>query len=225
MWKPFPAGAGGVKMNLQRLWHQSRSFHPEHRTNLEASGLDLDFARCAGVFTLPPGEIGKVLAACGWPGAHERVNSVLIFLYPDTAFWRCKVFPALKNRKGQEVKYLQPKGSRNRLYIPQGVNVQADTPLWITEGEKKALKLIQEGFPCIGLGGVWSWRAGGQGYRRGYGRVIPDFDRVNWIGREVTIVFDSDVATNSLVALAERQLARELTSRGARVFLCRLPTK
>jgi hypothetical protein len=154
------------------------------------------------------------------------VNGVLVFLYPETDdYWRCKLFPPPKNRKGQEVKYLQPKDSANRLYFPPGVDLRADTPVWLTEGEKKALKLTQEGFPCIGLGGVWSWRHGGRGYRQGKGRVIPDLERVNLVDREVIIVFDSDAATNTRVALAERELARELAARGAKVQLCRLQKK
>jgi hypothetical protein len=214
-----------MSLNLQNLFKCSPSFHPVHRADLEASGLDLEYVRQAGVFTLPPGDVGKILGACGWGWAAPQVDSVLVFLYPETDYWRCKPFPAPKNQKGQAVKYLQAKGSVNRLYFPPGVNLQTDTPIWLTEGEKKSLKLTQEGFPCIGLGGVWGWRMGGNGYRQGQGRVISCFDRVNWIGREVTIVFDSDAVCNRLVALAERGLARELASRGAKVFLCRIPPK
>jgi hypothetical protein len=213
-------------MNLRPTHALSSSFHPQHKDDLLASGLDLEYARQAGVFTLPPGDVGKVLGACGWGWAAPRVDSVLVFLYPKTdEYWRCKPFPPLKNRKGQEVKYLQPKDSSNRLYFPPGVDLRADTPVWLTEGEKKALKLTQEGFPCIGLGGVWSWRQGGRGYQLGRKQVIPDLDRVLWVGREVTIVFDSDVATNTMVALAERELARGLAARGAEVQLCRLKKK
>jgi hypothetical protein len=213
-------------MKLRQTHSLCPSFHPDHKADLLASGLDLEYARKAGVFTLPPGDVGKVLGACGWAWAAPRVDSVLVFLYPETDdYWRCKLFPPPKNRKGQEVKYLQPKNSTNRLYFPPGVDLRADTPIWVTEGEKKALKLTKEGFPCIGLGGVWSWRNGSRGYRQGKGRVIRDLDLVGWVSREVTIVFDSDAATNTMVALAERELAMELAARGAKVYICRLQKK
>lgn len=213
-------------MNLRPTHALSTSFHPEHKADLLASGLDLEYAHQAGVFTLPPDDVGKILGACGWGWAAPKVDSVLVFLYPETDdYWRCKLFPPPKNRKGQEVKYLQPKDSANRLYFPPCVALQSDAPVWLTEGEKKALKLTKEGFPCIGLGGVWSWRHGGRGYRQGRGRGIPDLNLVAWVAREVTIVFDSDAATNTMVALAERELARELVARGAKVHLCRLQRK
>jgi hypothetical protein len=51
---------------------------------------------------------------------------------------------------GKPAKYLSPKGSSNRLYIPPGVEVvlkDTSKPLYLTEGEKKALKAWQEGLP------------------------------------------------------------------------------
>jgi hypothetical protein len=196
--------------------------HPDHKRDLQASGIDLDLASKAGVRSYTNKEsIDDLMKKCGW-GANHPVKSILLFSYPDTDHWRIKVFPPIQKRKGEPAKYLQPKGLGNRLYILPGVDPQADTPLWITEGEKKALKMTQEGFPCIGLGGVWSWCSGSKGYRAGRGRVIPDFEKVNWLDREVTIVFDSDAWTNMNVAKAEMALAKELQSRGARVFICRL---
>jgi hypothetical protein len=195
---------------------------PEHKRDLQASGIDLEFAAKSGVRSYTSKEsIDDLMAKCGWSFNHP-VKSIMLFSYPGTDHWRIKVFPPIQKKKGDIAKYLQAKGSPNRLYFPPGVDPQADIPIWITEGEKKALKLTQEGFPCIGLGGVWSWRSGGKGYRPGCGRVIPDLDKVNWLDREVTIVFDSDAWSNMNVAKAEMTLAKELQSRGARVFICRL---
>ena len=59
-------------------------------------------------------------------------------------------------------KYLSPRGSGNRLYLPaildRSVLDDPSRPLYLTEGEKKAAKAVQEGLACIGLAGVWSWR-------------------------------------------------------------------
>jgi hypothetical protein len=62
-------------------------------------------------------------------------------------------------------KYKQPKNSGNFLYYPIGFKkaVQAaiargNRTIFITEGEKKATCATRHGFPCVGLGGVDSWR-------------------------------------------------------------------
>ncbi len=92
-------------------------------------------------------------------------------------------------------------------------------PLYITEGVKKVLKAVQEGLPTIGVLGVWSWR----------GKVddrsvpIPDLDRIVWRGRQVFLVFDSDVAIKEQVRWAQFKLGQELRQRVAVPFAVPLP--
>src|SRR5262249_49384313 len=121
-------------------------------------------------------------------------------------------------------KYLSPRGSGNHLYVPAilkpAVLGDAAEPLYVTEGEKKAAKAVQEGLACIALAGVWSWRAKTES---GETAAIPDLDRIAWDGRRVYIVFDSDLVENDQVAHAESALADELARRGADVFGVRLP--
>jgi len=108
----------------------------------------------------------------------------------------------------------------SRLYIPPGLDVAEDDPIIITEGEKKTLKLMQEGFPALGIGGVWNWLTKGDDEES---RPIGDLDLVNW-RRPVTIVFDSDGYNNPLVRLAAFRLARELSHRGAKAPILFIPT-
>lgn len=126
---------------------------------------------------------------------------------------------------GQEktTRYVQPPGTLPRLYFSPLQNWSAlleDTrkPLWITEGEKKASRACKAGQPTLGLGGVWSWRALKQGIL-----LIEDFDLIEWDGREVTLCFDSDAATNPGVLGALNSLARQLDEAGAIVYLLVLP--
>jgi hypothetical protein len=138
-------------------------------------------------------------------------------------------------------KYLSPPGAGNKVYFVPGTPFEwlADStlPVVITEGEKKALSLWalayhglgdagdMPRFLPIGLPGVWNWygtvgkTSGPDGDRRDVKGVIPDFDRIEWRGRRVTIVFDVNVSTNESVAAARAKLAEELTSRGAKVFV------
>jgi hypothetical protein len=188
------------------------SLHPKHLANLRRSGLSDETIQTAGIYTVPPAEINKKLGALG-----NGVVSALAFPYPGCGgFERYKVW---REEGHQGPKYLQPPGSPNHLYFPPDLDLAGDTPLIITEGEKKTLALWQADFQVVGIGGVWNWceKAEG-GYRQPKEtKPIPDLDR-NW-HRPVTILFDSDGHDKPLVRLAAFRLARELAKRGAAVSI------
>jgi len=87
-------------------------------------------------------------------------------------------------------------------------------------GEKKAAKACKEGLPCIGLGGVWSFRS-----KKKAEPLIEDFDEFTWEGREVLLIFDSDLSTNVNVMKALNMLSKELSGQGAFVYVLYLPYK
>ena len=137
--------------------------------------------------------------------------------YPNVPdYFRLK----LKNKIG-DAKYLSRKGGGNHPYIlPQLEETlnkyTPDKSVFITEGEKKAAKATLEGFPCIGLSGVFNFKEKGIDF-------LPELDKCNWKDKNVFIVFDSDITEKAGVRLAEHRLANELTKRGAKVFALRLP--
>lgn len=141
--------------------------------------------------------------------------------YPNVSgYYRLKLKKLIKTDSGT-VKYLSPKGSVNHPYILPEVGeiltkYAPDKPVFITEGEKKAVKAKREGFPCVGLSGVWNWKDGKNDF-------LPDLKKFIWKGRTVYIVFDSDVIKKYGVRHAEVRLTIELTNRGAKVFSVRLP--
>lgn len=59
-------------------------------------------------------------------------------------------------------KYRQLSGSHNYVYFPPGfwplINDPKCKGIMITEGEKKAACAVKQGFACVALGGVESWR-------------------------------------------------------------------
>lgn len=142
-------------------------------------------------------------------------------------------------------KYLQPKASGNHVYIPhallpKGWHKDTDQPLYITEGEKKALKAAQEGLLCLALGGVYSWRTYSFKLPRDAVRVedgpssklvhlnakearliaeevVPELLEISWRGRSVVLIFDSDVESNLEVAQAAFDFAAWMEDRGAAV--------
>lgn len=131
-------------------------------------------------------------------------------------------FAAMAKRK--PLKYTQPKSSLNELYLPPLVDweeIAADSlkPILITEGEFKAASAtLNTEYPCIGLGGVWSWKSTSRKMP-----MIPGFDLFNWDQRPVYIVYDSDAVTNPMVMQAENALAKALTELGAEPHIVRLP--
>lgn len=208
------------EFNLSKILRPGTIATP-HAEDLAKSQISIEAAMAAGVATVPPNFIGKVLALCNYGWAADKVNSLLAFRYPplngngDHEYFRVKVFPPIEIKGKRAAKYLQPQGSSNHVYIPPGVDPKSNNPLYITEGEKKSYCLTLNGFPCIGLGGVYGWKRDGG--------PIDDLDVIKWENRDVIIVFDADAAVNDGVVKAEKALAEELLSRKANVFIKRLP--
>lgn len=188
-----------------------------HLEDLRRSGLSDETIRGAGLYSAT-NETTAMLVGFGR-------SSALAFPYLHTATNGKLPFTLVKfdkpDAKGK--RYAQPKGSGNRLYIPPTLDpaVLRDprVTLYITEGEKKCLKAVQEGLPCVSVSGVDSWRSRVDGKSE----PIPDLDRIVWKDRTVYIVYDSDLAHKAPVRWAEYRLARELRDRGAKVFAIRLP--
>lgn len=119
-------------------------------------------------------------------------------------------------------RYTQPRDTGVCAYLPQLVNWEAlrtdvSEPLLITEGELKAAKATAEGFPTIGLGGVYSFRSSANGIF-----FLPELELFRWARRKVTIVYDSDYQENPMICSAINALATELAERGALVFVATL---
>ena len=188
-----------------------------HLEELEASGLSLPTIKESGCYSGKADEIERLLGYGAGPGL------VIPYFTDDT---NCYARVKLDNGGGDGKRYRSPKGSQNRLYLPPNLDrtvlTDPGTPIYVTEGEKKALKACQEGLPCMALGGVWSWRTK---VVDGPTEPIPDLDRVVWGNRMVYVVFDSDVATNPEIQRAEVELAKELARRGATVLAIRLPAE
>lgn len=167
-------------------------------------------------------------------------------------YHRVRLVPALELANGDQLRYLQPSNQGPRAYLPPpplvASSVWADPtqPLIITEGEKKALAACQAGFPTLALAGVDSFhsrtlrvptskvtaegdwlvlRVESDIVRVLQEQIVPELLAVEWRGRTVTIVYDSDATktANENVARAAFDLALWLESRGAQVQQLMLP--
>jgi hypothetical protein len=131
--------------------------------------------------------------------------------------------PRTEERDGKirHIKYEQPRGKSSKAYFTLAA-IEAikskGTLLGFTEGEKKALAISQAGIPCIGLTGIWNWqrpRVAVAGTPKGERKLIEDLAAIDWAGRIVPIIFDTDSDRNPDVDFAAAELARVLSELGA----------
>ena len=191
---------------------------PEHVKDLLKSGLSAATARELKIRSIVGPEIASHLSF------HDRrITSLLCLPYPThPGFCRDKIFPPdLKGKDGHGMRYLQRKDSGCRLYIPplaQQVLSDSTTPLYFTEGEKKAAKACQEGYACIGLGGLWNFGKDG--------KLLTEFDTIALTGRHVTLIPDSEVwVSRPDLLVPVSRLGRLLQQRGAKVDALILPSQ
>jgi hypothetical protein len=108
------------------------------------------------------------------------------------------------------MKYASPVGTKPRLDVPPlmaNAVRTVTTPLWITEGVKKADALASKGLPVVSLSGVFNWRS-----RLG---SLGDWEDIPLKGRTIVICFDADARHNRMVLMAMRRLGMWLESKGA----------
>lgn len=124
---------------------------------------------------------------------------------------------------GKAIKYTQPKGSPPRAYFPAASVAtlkKGSSPIFVTEGEKKALALSQLQLPAIGVGGIYCWK------KKGTDELIADLAAIKWSKRIVYIVFDYDEKPRTRLQVdgARQRLAKALRKAGAEdVFNVELP--
>jgi uncharacterized protein DUF3854 len=194
---------------------------PEHRADLCMSGLTDEMIVDQFMRSVPPALLSRLLGF-DLPG----IQSALLFPFraPARGFMdhvRVKVFPSLVSTNGHTLKYLQPRGTGPRLYFVSAVSqaaCQGPDPLWLVEGEKKAMAVAQLGLPAVGFCGVEGWHV------RGERRLLPDFRALRLPDRIIEIVPDADYQTNPAVKRAIERLGAALRLHGARPRVVLLPS-
>lgn len=214
---------------------------PQHEADLAKSGLTDDTIAAAEIASAT--DAAKTSQALGWEYPAKNLGACLVIPYFDASGRRIAEYVRLKpdkprtpsdkiTGKPRVAKYESPRGAANRAYFPplprlHNALAEPSAPLFITEGEKKALKATQDGFATIGLVGVEGWskrrEKGPDGKVKAHRELLDDLAGVPWQGRVVYIVYDSDATTKPDVRRAEYQLAQALRRAGAIVKVVRLP--
>lgn len=140
--------------------HQLQTFHQEVLDDLDRSGLVPHDLRAGFLDSIIRGSVRAPTQARGYTIPYFKMRG------GSTGFYRVKVTNA-REFEGN-VKYRQPSKTNNHLYFPPGFfncllawikRFPKAAMLIITEGEKKAAAAVKYGIPCVGLGGVDSWRS------------------------------------------------------------------
>lgn len=146
----------------------------------------------------------------------------------DSGFYRVRYLeslPGFGTQLAKPQRYAQPKDTVNWAYLPavsgldwSKVALDSSMQVVITEGELKAACACLRGHLTIALGGVSVWQSSKKKIP-----LLPPLDKFNWKSRRVTVIFDSDAATNPQVAAAQLRLADELFRLGALPDIATLP--
>lgn len=195
-----------------------------HRTMLEReSGIHPDLVKARGYRTVTD---QAELKRLGFSPKQQNVPALLIPVHSPTGeikLYQARPDTPRLNDKGKPVKYETPAGGRMSLDMHPSVRDKAadpKTPLWITEGVKKADALASHGLCAVALIGVWNWRGTNE---HGGKAALPEWESVALNGRDVIIVFDSDVMSKKEVAGALVRLKAMLEHRDAKVKVIYLP--
>lgn len=112
-----------------------------------------------------------------------------------------------------EKKYIRPKDETSRLFRPLNLSPETlnntENYIIITEGEKKSIKAVQEGFNCIAVAGVWCFRG------KTKDGLIPDMHKINWKKKTVYLCFDTDIKEKPQVKKALCAFVEQLQDLGA----------
>lgn len=216
-----------------RALRKVEGFSPSSAAKLADSGISEEQAQSLGMYSVPdasklhPGFEASPALVIPYYNAEKKPMAA----HPAwPAFYRLRYLSEAPTVKGfaqaagaKEQRYAQPPATGVCAYLPSCTDwksIQDDTtePILITEGELKAAKASLEGFPTIGLGGVYNFRSAKMGVF-----WLPELELFKWARRRVTVVYDSDYVDKPDICAAINSLAEELQERGALVELATLP--
>lgn len=193
----------------------------------------------------------EAIAACGYRSVNAKqakqltgyeLSGLLIpYLdingepYPtkDGHFYRLKPKWPKTDKDEDKPKYLTPKEAGCRPYFSRlvdWVKVASKTSIdvSITEGEKKSDSGCAHGIVTIGLAGVYAWldKCDRNTWETlSESRPLPELDEIEWRGRRVNLIFDSDIIQKIGVQGALARLADWLIKKGAYPYLVLVPTE
>lgn len=202
----------------------------KHLNDLHASGLSDDYIHKMGVYSVDGLGLANGVLGAGNASGAWAASAYAIPYHPEDKdkFTRFKVFwtePVDSDGK-LKARYMSPTNSDWQLYCPPGLDTLLDSTDYVivTEGEKKAAKAVQEGYPCVALAGVTMWmdpvsHRNNKAMGRSLSYLTKPLSELLALGRDkkIIIMFDSDAGwdKNQDVARARIVLKDALLYHGA----------
>lgn len=222
-------------------WHLStwRLFSSDLQDLIGGSGLSQETLCRVGFQTLDKGRVRDLLGWNSEGEIYAHVPGGYIIPYPELgpdripflhiqswdhaepSYWRIRMRAQTAEGRKDAVRkkaprYLGPAGRPPRLFVPlippftDGFLIGLDE-LYVVEGEKKALKLTQDGIPAVCYPGINGWLQSGEGTPRE--RFVGP--RNIW-RRPVRLLYDSDITRDHKAGWpAYQRLASVLMTLGA----------
>ena len=172
---------------------------------------------------------------------YQANGSTLLIPYKDpngTPYTDSKGHPFVVERQfpTSKPKFKSPAGSGSRPYfsplMPEGYLDNTTIPLVLIEGPIKVDACwlsIPTGYCFVGLTGTWNIKDRrdefGEWHQDNDTRVLPELKEIPLKGRQLIVLFDSDIADNRSVAAAAKAIANWSRGRGARPLRCLLPSE
>ena len=157
-------------------------------------------------------KVPKCVEGSGW-----------IMFYPNSdSYYTLKADKPRVNPNGRTIKYENPYGQAVEVFIPLGFDYNAEVII-ITEGIKKAIKAVQEGFNAISISGVWNWRSkkSKDGINASFSAFIEKVLKTG--NKTIYLCFDNDVIQKESVKMALTQLSVYLLNNGVIPKVIKLP--
>jgi uncharacterized protein DUF3854 len=204
----------------------ARGLHARHRQLLVDSAISDDVAHERGYFTV---EAKRDLELLGFGRSQQIVPTLVIPIYgvvKGEPPWYIHRPDEPRIKDGRPASTRSRPAGRCRSTSIRGSDRTSPTPalpLFVSEGSRKVDALITAGARAVvGVIGVWTWR--GPNDDDGLA-LLPDWEFVALKeGRQVFVVYDSDIIFKQPVALAMNRLGAALRRMGAEVAYTRLPS-
>jgi hypothetical protein len=193
----------------------------QHLKKLEESGVSDNVSQARGYRSVIDRD---ELSALGFVSMLSPVPGLLIPLHGVDGLvvgYQYRPDEPYVDQQGKTQKYVNPRGQQMVLDIPVGAWEHLDdpaVPLVVTEGPIKADGAVSKGLCCVALLGVRCWTGTNT---KGGKTVLVEWRSVALNGRQVTVVYDSDVSEKDEVRDALVELAAFLITKGAKPQVAR----
>ena len=201
----------------------------EHLEDLDKSGLSAETVRLMDCCSMDGYDIYRAIygdseVPARWNRAHGYSlpyrNGAGKVATRYRMFWAAEDLAA----DSKMPKYLSHTGADTFLYVPPGFDAAyaASDYLIVTEGEKKAAKAVQEGYPCVAIAGIdmWADSAARKVEKDNHldmsyaTKLLSDLQRLA-DNRKMIILFDSDAEKKFQIQAARRRLKDALLFQAA----------